>query len=77
MSNPVVYVDLYRTMFLRKREWRWRARNAGNQRLMATSAEGYRNLQDCLDAVEQLFGSGTDVYLRQAEHNDVELRMAR
>jgi uncharacterized protein YegP (UPF0339 family) len=31
-------------------EWRWQLR-AGNHRVIADSGEGYRNRQDCLDAI--------------------------
>lgn len=31
-------------------QWRWRLR-AANQRILANSGEGYRNKQDCLDAI--------------------------
>jgi uncharacterized protein YegP (UPF0339 family) len=34
-----------------KREWRWRLR-ADNNRTVADSAEGYRNKDDCLAAIE-------------------------
>lgn len=78
---PVVYVDVYRSEITRWRPfrnqlWRWRARNANNWKVMANSAEAYTNRQDCLDAIAQLFGSGTNVYLRESEQGNVALRMA-
>lgn len=39
-----------------KREWRWRLR-ADNNRTIADSAEGYRNKDDCLAAIELVKGS--------------------
>jgi len=47
MTGP--YFQLYRSRF--KREWRWRFK-AANHRIVATSGEGYKNRQDCLDAIE-------------------------
>jgi uncharacterized protein YegP (UPF0339 family) len=37
-------------------EWRWRLL-AANNRNIANSGQGYRNKQDCLDAVELVKGS--------------------
>ncbi len=37
-------------------EWRWRL-VASNGRTLADSGEGYRNKQDCLNAIEQVKGS--------------------
>lgn len=53
--GPVV-VEIYRA---RRRgvgpqEYRWRA-VARNYRKVATSGEGYRNLQDCKDAIALVF----------------------
>jgi uncharacterized protein YegP (UPF0339 family) len=45
-------ITVYRSGLL-KREWRWRLR-AANGRIIATSGEGYRNKQDCLDIVEKI-----------------------
>ena len=42
-----MHFQIYRTKF--RREWRWRLR-AANNRIIA-SGEGYRNRQDCVDAV--------------------------
>lgn len=75
-ETPVIYVDVYQTKRLLKREWRWRAINAGNRKTMATSGEGYLNRADCMAAVYQLFGAATNVYLRQHELGNVVLRMA-
>jgi uncharacterized protein YegP (UPF0339 family) len=81
---PVVYVDLFQSendtarapKAARPQLWRWRAFNAGNFERLAVSSEAYTNRQDCLDAIEQLFGSRTNVYLRQHEKGNVALRMA-
>jgi uncharacterized protein YegP (UPF0339 family) len=81
MSAPVIYVDIYssdnkRTKTDRPQRWRWRAINADNNRKMATSGEAYSNYQDCFDAIVELFGDGTNVYLREAEKDNAPLRMA-
>jgi uncharacterized protein YegP (UPF0339 family) len=79
---PVVYVDVYETRppryrgKARRQPWRWNARNANNNEIMA-SGEAYTNEADALAAVEQLFGSGTNVYLRQHERGNQVLRMAQ
>jgi uncharacterized protein YegP (UPF0339 family) len=77
MSNPVVYVDVYKGRKRLRQAWRWRASNAGNGRLMAHSGEAYVNKSDCLTAITQLFGGSTTVYMREAEHGDVVMRFAR
>lgn len=86
MNPPaLVFVELYQTRGkkvtasspgFRPQNWRWRAINGDNQKKMATSGEAYTNLSDCLDAVEQLFGASTNVYLRRSEHGDSVLRLA-
>lgn len=77
---PLVYIVLYqskpRKVFRRAQTWRWRALNAGNSRVLAVSSENYTNRDDCVAAVRQLFGSRSDVYLRQAETGNVMLRLA-
>jgi uncharacterized protein YegP (UPF0339 family) len=75
--NPVIWVDVYQGRKRLRQAWRWRAINSGNGRVMANSGEAYTNLSDCEAAVRQLFGDGTTVYLRESEHGDVPLRMAR
>lgn len=77
---PLIYIDLYqskpRKVFRRPQTWRWRALNAGNSRVLAVSSENYTNRDDAVSAVRQLFGSGSDVYLRQTETGNVMLRLA-
>lgn len=72
-NNPTVYVDLVEAKFGRQK-WRWVARNAGNQKILARSSERYHNRQDCLDAIHQLFGEETVVYKREGEKGNVLLR---
>lgn len=38
-------------------EWRWYLRAANGKRI-ADSGEGYKNKQDCLDAIDKVKGSG-------------------
>lgn len=49
-------------------EWRWRA-VAGNQEIVGTSGEGYKNEQDAVTEARQLFGSG--VYYRMEDGTEV------
>lgn len=85
MTNPsLVYVDLQEVKvvnwlsrpFRRPQKWRWTAINGGNQRVLAVSSENYTNRQDCIDAIVQLFGDQSNVYLRQPEIGNIELRLA-
>lgn len=77
---PLVFVYLYqsrsRKLLGRPQTWRWRALSGNNFRTMAASSESYTNRQDCLDAITQLFGADTNVYLRQHEQGNQPLRMA-
>lgn len=80
---PLVYVDIIHEAppddwpgDTRWQPWRWIAKNANNNEPMARSTEHYTNKQDVLDAIAQLFGSGSNVYLREAEQGNVALRMA-
>jgi len=79
-TPPLIYVDVYRCAPGRRgsrgQRWRWRAINAGNGRKLAAAGEAFTNEQDCIDSVTQLFGTGSNVYLRQAEHGDQVLRLA-
>lgn len=61
----------------RHQGWRWVAKNADNQRTLARSSERYTNREDCLAAVEQLFGPATTVFKREAEMGDVVLRQGQ
>lgn len=88
-DGPVVYVDLYqseapakslaRRLFSARRPqvWRWRALNGGNGRIMAVSSEAYANEADALDAIDELFGSRSDVWLRQQGESPLLLRMSQ
>lgn len=79
-DHPVVYVDIKQSKrrwpLARPQRWYWVALNANNFKRMARSSENYTNEQDCIAATLQLFGDGTNVYLRQHELGNVPLRMA-
>jgi hypothetical protein len=72
VNHPVIYVDVYQNRVTR--QWRWRAKSAGNQRAMANGGESYRNYADCVAAVQQLFGPSTVVYRREAEKSNELVR---
>ena len=78
--SATVYVDLKQAPLSklpgRPQRWYWVARNAGNQKKLARSSERYTNRQDCLNAIRQLFGDATDVFLREAEKGNYPLRRA-
>lgn len=84
MSNefpPLIYVDIKRAALPsirrgRPQRWYWVAKSADNQEKLARSSERYTNHEDCLAAIAQLFGSGTNVYLREQEQGNQVLRMA-
>lgn len=82
MDTPTVFIDIYQTPLLKRllnarvQRWRWRAVNAGNHRVLAVSSESYTNSGDCMDAVDQLFGARSDVWLRLDGHPNQLLRMA-
>lgn len=37
-------------------EWRWHRQAHGNNEIIADSGEGYKNLQDCIDAAVRVNG---------------------
>lgn len=41
-----------------KDEWRWRASDAGNAKILAVSSEGYHHAQDCINAAIMVMGQG-------------------
>lgn len=75
MNTPIILVDLVQAGFGRQR-WRWVARNAGNQKILARSSERYTNESDCRKAIDQVFGPNVNVFLRQPERGNVALRRA-
>jgi uncharacterized protein YegP (UPF0339 family) len=73
--SATIYVDLRQSKLTK--QWRWTAKNANNMRKIATSGESYHNYADCLAAVEQVFGTGTTVFKREAEMGNVLLRQGQ
>lgn len=79
MSTPgVIVVELYRCAPGRRgsrgQRWRWRAKDAGNNEILAKASEAYTNKRDALDAIVQLFSEGPRVRLTQPDEPDVILR---
>lgn len=69
-----VFVDIYQASKpWRQRKWRWKATNAGNHEIMA-SGQAYMREGDAIDAVQQLFGDISNVYLRREEKGNAVLR---
>lgn len=81
----LIYVDLHYTPTPKRwykfggKRWqgyRWTARNGGNMTPLAVSSEAYSNYDDCVAAIAELFGDNANVYLRQEEHGNVQLRLS-
>lgn len=76
---PLVLVDLKQSKTRwpgRAQKWYWVALNGNNFHRLARSSENYTNQRDCIDAIWELFGGGTNVYFRHAEQGNQVLRMA-
>lgn len=56
--------------------WRLLVKSGGNQKPLFRSTERYFNEADARHAADIAFGDRSNVYLRQAEHGDVTLRLA-
>lgn len=56
--------------------WRIAIKSGGNRKALFRSTERYFNRADALHAIELAFGTGSNVYLREAEHGNQTLRMA-
>jgi hypothetical protein len=67
MSTPKVHVEMYKCAPGRRgsrgQRYRWRAKNAGNNKILATASEAYTNEADCIDAIWQLFGGESAITL--------------
>jgi uncharacterized protein YegP (UPF0339 family) len=78
--TTIIVVDLYQTppsrnpLRTRQQRWRWRARNTGNNHILAISSEPYTNKNDCLHAITQLFGTNTTIHLRDGDTPTHQLR---
>jgi len=49
-----------------KGEWRWNLK-ANNNRIVATSGEGYQNRQDCLDAIQRIKDEAKDAGVEKVD----------
>jgi hypothetical protein len=87
MPTPLIFIDIYEdkpplTVLSvlrggRPQRWRWRALNGNNFRVLAVSSEAYTNYSDAVAAITELFGDGSEVYLRQAERGNRVLRLPK
>lgn len=66
----------YRKYRDRFQPWRWVARSAANNKIMARSPDRYFNRTDCVDAIVVLFGHDTTVFMREPGHEPLLLRQA-
>jgi hypothetical protein len=66
----------YREYIKRYQPWHSLVKSGGNQEPLFESTERYFNRDDAVHAIELAFGGNSNVYLREAEHGDVELRLA-
>lgn len=66
----------YRTYRDRFQPWRLLIKSGLNQEPLFKSTESYFNKADAEHAARIAFASGSDVYLRQAEHGNELLRLA-
>lgn len=85
---PLIYVDVVYTECPqsphkgtgrdpeRWQPWRVVVKSGDNQKTLFVSSESYFNRADALHAAMLAFGTGSNVYLRQAEHGNQVLRMA-
>jgi hypothetical protein len=81
-TPPLVYVDLLYTPKPEGYEGRWQpwramVLNGNNFEPLFMSTEAWTNRDDAMHTIWEVFGPGTDVYLREAERGDAELRMAQ
>lgn len=64
----------YRDYLARFQPWRVIVRSGGNSKILFRSSERYFNERDAFHAARIAFGPDSDVYLRQANADNVELR---
>jgi uncharacterized protein YegP (UPF0339 family) len=78
----LVYVDLKHTPKPPEFDGRWQpyrliVKSGDNEEILFLSSEAYTNREDAISAAELAFGPQANVYLRESEHGNVELRLAR
>lgn len=78
----LIYVDLIETPEPtdydgpRWQPWGILVRSGDNNKPLFKTTEAYTNREDAIRAAEIAFGRGSNVYLREAEHGNVLLRLA-
>lgn len=80
-GQSLIFVDLIYTPapeFYQGRWQPWRAMvlNGGNFKPLFMTTEAYTNRQDLIDTIATAFGPNANVYLRESEHGNTELRLA-
>lgn len=69
--------NAYRAYRLAFQPWRILVKSGDNYKALFKSTERYNNEADARHAADIAFGPHSNVYLRQAEHGNVALRMAQ
>ncbi len=73
---PTATDEQYREMVDHFQPWRLLVVSGDNHEPLFRSTESYFNRADAIHAAELAFGSGSNVYLREAECGNVLLRLA-
>lgn len=68
--------DNYQRYLATYQPWRLLVISGDNQKPLFRSTERYFNRADAINAADKAFGRGSNVYLREAEHGNVLLRLA-
>lgn len=73
---PSMTDEQYRELVDRFQPWSLLIVSGDNHEPLFRSTERYLHRADAIHAAEFAFGSGSNVYLREAEHGNVVLRLA-
>lgn len=57
--------------------WRSVVKSGDNEEVLFVSSESYHNRADALHAIDLAFGTQANVYRRESEHGNFELRLAK
>jgi hypothetical protein len=68
--------DSYRAYLQHYQPWHSLVKSGDNQKPLFKSTERYFNRDDAVHAIELGFAGNSNVYLREAEHGNVALRLA-
>lgn len=81
MTTPTVHVEMYKCAPGRRgsrgQRYRWRAKNAGNGKVLAMASEAYHNSDDCLNAILQLFVGESRIVLLRKDEGGLETLLQR